>query len=87
MALSQSPRKVPLPPDDDYQPRPKTRSTGSNVTRRVFLCGVVVEGADSGRELSQGMHPFLATPETQRDILETHLYRRGRILRSVLRMV
>ena len=71
MALSQSPRKVPLPPDEDYQPRPKARSTGSNITRRVFLCGVVVEGADSGRELSQGTHRFLATPETWQDIMRT----------------
>ncbi|KAH9899528.1 hypothetical protein C8Q73DRAFT_680169 [Cubamyces lactineus] len=61
MALSQSPRKVPLPPDDDYQPRLKTRSTGSNVTRRVFLCGVVVEGADSGRELSQDVQDLVAS--------------------------
>ncbi|KAI0658493.1 hypothetical protein C8Q70DRAFT_1045510 [Cubamyces menziesii] len=61
MALSQSPRKVPLPPDEDYQPRPKARSTGSNITRRVFLCGVVVEGADSGRELSQDVQDLVAS--------------------------
>lgn len=64
MALSQSPRKVvPLASGDDYPPRPKARSTGANVTRRVFLCGVVVEGADSGRELSQGVYPLVATQE------------------------
>ncbi|EIW61568.1 uncharacterized protein TRAVEDRAFT_162896 [Trametes versicolor FP-101664 SS1] len=62
MALSQSPRKVvPLASGDDYPPRPKARSTGANVTRRVFLCGVVVEGADSGRELSQDVQDLVAS--------------------------
>ncbi|CDO69915.1 hypothetical protein BN946_scf184568.g1 [Trametes cinnabarina] len=61
MALSQSPRKVPLPPDDDAPPRLKTRSTGSNVTKRVFLCGVVVEGADTGRELAQDVQDLVAS--------------------------
>ncbi|KAI0776132.1 hypothetical protein BD413DRAFT_261330 [Trametes elegans] len=62
MALSQSPRKVvPLASGDDYPPRPKQRSTGANVTRRTFLCGVVVEGADSGRELSQDVQDLVAS--------------------------
>ncbi|KAI9000706.1 hypothetical protein BD414DRAFT_10534 [Trametes punicea] len=61
MALSQSPRKVPLPPDNDCQSRLKARSTGSNITRRVFLCGVVVEGADTGRELSQDVQDLVAS--------------------------
>ena len=55
MALSQSPRKVvPLAMEDEHVPRPKPRSAGSNVTRRVFYCGVVVEGTEGGRQLSQG---------------------------------
>lgn len=58
MALSQSPRKVvPLAMEDEHVPRPKPRTAGSNVTRRVFFCGVVVEGTDSGRELPQGVSP------------------------------
>ncbi|KAI0371548.1 hypothetical protein BV20DRAFT_993203 [Pilatotrama ljubarskyi] len=62
MALSQSPRKVvPLASGDDYPPRPKARSTGSNITRRVFLCGVVVEGADTGRELAQDVQDLVAS--------------------------
>ncbi|OSD04519.1 hypothetical protein PYCCODRAFT_1433391 [Trametes coccinea BRFM310] len=61
MALTQSPRKVPLPPDEDGPPRPKLRAAGSNVTKRVFLCGVVVEGADSGRELSQDVQDLVAS--------------------------
>ncbi len=55
MALSSSPRKViPLAMEDEHVPRPKPRSAGSNLTRRVFFCGVVVEGTEGGRELSQG---------------------------------
>ncbi|KAI0677226.1 hypothetical protein C8Q78DRAFT_961156 [Trametes maxima] len=62
MAFSQSPRKVvPLASGDDYPSRPKSRSTGSNITRRVFLCGVVVEGADSGRELAQDVQDLVAS--------------------------
>ncbi|KAH9855021.1 hypothetical protein C2E23DRAFT_725243 [Lenzites betulinus] len=62
MALSHSPRKqVPLNFEDDYSSRPKARSTGANVTRRVFLCGVVVEGADSGRELAQDVQDLVAS--------------------------
>ncbi|KAI0832749.1 hypothetical protein BC628DRAFT_1407153 [Trametes gibbosa] len=62
MALSHSPRKqVPLNYEEDYSSRPKARSTGANVTRRVFLCAVVVEGADSGRELAQDVQDLVAS--------------------------
>ena len=55
MALSQSPRKlVPLAMQDEHVPRPKPKTTPANVTRRVFYCGVVVEGTEGGRELSHG---------------------------------
>ncbi|KZT71528.1 hypothetical protein DAEQUDRAFT_110220 [Daedalea quercina L-15889] len=49
MALNLSPRKVvPLASGDEPRPRFKTRSTLPSVTKRVFLCGVVVEGAGDG---------------------------------------
>ena len=66
MALSQSPRKlVPLAMEDEHVPRPKPKSVSANITKRVFFCGVVVEGTEGGRELSHGasarMHGVLPT--------------------------
>ncbi|KAI0751111.1 hypothetical protein C8Q80DRAFT_1155611 [Daedaleopsis nitida] len=62
MALLQSPRKVvPLAMDDEHVPRPKPRSAGPNVTRRVFFCGVVVEGAESGREIPQDIQDLIGS--------------------------
>ena len=66
MALSQSPRKlVPLAMEDEHVPRPKPKSASANITKRVFFCGVVVEGTEGGRELSHGasarMHGVLPT--------------------------
>ncbi|KAG6336527.1 hypothetical protein ID866_2549 [Astraeus odoratus] len=51
MALNNSPRKtVPLASgDDDYTPR--RNGHDQNVTRRVFHCGVVVEGCEGGKSL------------------------------------
>ncbi|KAH9938052.1 uncharacterized protein B0H18DRAFT_1099934 [Fomitopsis serialis] len=49
MALNLSPRKVvPLASGDDPRPRLRTRSTLPSITKRAFLCGVVVEGAGDG---------------------------------------
>lgn len=53
MALSASPRKVvPLATGDS----PRIRGTSSipSVTKRVFYCGVVIEGSENGRRLPEG---------------------------------
>jgi hypothetical protein len=58
MALSSSPRKVvPLATGDDWKPS-RNNSSDINVTKRVFFCGVVVEGSESGRRLSEGLSIF-----------------------------
>ncbi|KAF8557012.1 hypothetical protein OG21DRAFT_1596146 [Imleria badia] len=49
MALNNSPRKVvPLASGDDATPRKRAET---NVTKRVFYCGVVVEGCEGGKRL------------------------------------
>ncbi|KAH7887610.1 hypothetical protein F5I97DRAFT_1861578 [Phlebopus sp. FC_14] len=49
MALNPSPRKVvPLASGDDSTPR---KPPGTSITRRVFYCGVVVEGCEGGKRL------------------------------------
>jgi hypothetical protein len=58
MALSHSPRKVvPLATGDEWKPT-KSNSSDTHVTKRVFFCGVVVEGSESGRRLPQGLIHF-----------------------------
>lgn len=53
MSLANSPRKqVPLATGDEIRPRDFV-STPST-TKRVFFCGVVVEGSENGKELSDG---------------------------------
>ncbi|KAI6047452.1 hypothetical protein EDC04DRAFT_2864519 [Pisolithus marmoratus] len=52
MALNGSPRKtVPLASGDEDTPRRSGPGHGQNVTRRVFYCGVVVEGCEGGKRL------------------------------------
>ncbi|KAI6152177.1 hypothetical protein BKA82DRAFT_4108101 [Pisolithus tinctorius] len=52
MALNGSPRKtVPLASGDGDTPRRSGPGNGQNVTRRVFYCGVVVEGCEGGKRL------------------------------------
>ncbi|KAK1233315.1 hypothetical protein PQX77_003541 [Marasmius sp. AFHP31] len=52
MALNGSPRKlVPLPSSEDIKHRSDPSS--SSVTKRVFFCGVVVEGSEGGRRLPE----------------------------------
>lgn len=52
MALNNSPRKVvPLSSGDDTTPRKRADGT---VTKRVFYCGVVVEGCEGGKRLPDG---------------------------------
>jgi hypothetical protein len=54
MALALSPRKiVPLASGEDRKHH-RTNST-VRVTKRVFFCGVVVEGSENGRTLREGM--------------------------------
>jgi len=53
MALSSSPRKtVPLATGDEPRLREPMHPT---VTKRVFYCGVVVEGSEHGRRLPDGV--------------------------------
>ncbi|KAH9943155.1 uncharacterized protein BXZ73DRAFT_40576 [Epithele typhae] len=62
MALVQTPRKtVPLAMEDEHIPRPKPKSHSPDVTRRVFFCGVVVEGTEGGRELSLDVKELIAS--------------------------
>ncbi|KAG5648922.1 hypothetical protein DXG03_000271 [Asterophora parasitica] len=59
MALSSSPRKViPLASGDDYS-RPHKDSTSPGVTKRVFYCGVVVEGSENGRRLPEDIQDLV----------------------------
>ncbi|KDR83964.1 hypothetical protein GALMADRAFT_133349 [Galerina marginata CBS 339.88] len=51
MALSSSPRKLVVPLASGDEPRPRTSSLVPSVTKRVFYCGVVVEGSENGRRL------------------------------------
>lgn len=56
MALSASPRKVvPLATGDDWKPS-RSNTSGPGMTKRVFFCGVVVEGSENGRRLSEGVY-------------------------------
>ncbi|KAF9534699.1 hypothetical protein CPB83DRAFT_780431 [Crepidotus variabilis] len=52
MALNSSPRKLVIPLATGDEPKPRiSSSVGPSVTRRVFYCGVVVEGSENGRRL------------------------------------
>ncbi|KAF8204714.1 RhoGEF domain-containing protein [Pholiota molesta] len=51
MALHPSPRKLVIPLATGDEPRPRTSSTTATLTKRVFYCGVVVEGSENGRRL------------------------------------
>ena len=52
MALNPSPRKtVPLATGDELRPRDLSLPA---ITKRVFYCGVVVEGSEHGRRLPDG---------------------------------
>ncbi|KAJ7283948.1 RhoGEF domain-containing protein [Mycena rebaudengoi] len=67
MALSSSPRKiVPLATGDESRPRVES-SSAPGLTKRVFFCGVVVEGSENGRRLPEGaasiMFCILSAPQ------------------------
>lgn len=55
MAVSSSPRKLVVPLASGDEPKSLSASTGPNLTKRVFYCGVVVEGSENGRRLPDGM--------------------------------
>ncbi|OCH94313.1 hypothetical protein OBBRIDRAFT_789447 [Obba rivulosa] len=58
--MSQSPRKlIPLALGDDPLPPPRTKSSGSSITKRVFFCGVVVENAEAGTEMPQDVQDLI----------------------------
>ncbi|KAI6003714.1 hypothetical protein EDD15DRAFT_2156946 [Pisolithus albus] len=60
MALNGSPRKtVPLASGDDETPRRSGPDNGQNVTRRVFYCGVVVEGCEGGKRLPEDVQDLV----------------------------
>lgn len=62
MALINSPRKViPLASGDDATPRKRVETT----TKRVFYCGVVVEGCEGGKRLPDGELQRAAWPNSQ----------------------
>ncbi|KAF8663361.1 hypothetical protein AX16_000937 [Volvariella volvacea WC 439] len=50
MALNASPRKV-VPLATGEEPRPRGASPAPSATKRVFFCGIVVEGSEGGRRL------------------------------------
>lgn len=54
MALHATPRKVvPLATGDELKPR-STTPAPPGLTKRVFFCGVVIEGSEYGRQLPDG---------------------------------
>ncbi|KAF8826901.1 hypothetical protein HHX47_DHR5000592 [Lentinula edodes] len=56
MALASSPRKqIPLATGDETRPRDLTPTVSPSHTKRVFFCGVVVEGSENGKELTEGI--------------------------------
>ncbi|KAF7288279.1 DH domain-containing protein [Mycena chlorophos] len=57
MALNNSPRKL-IPLSTGEETRSRTESVVAGVTKRVFFCGVVVEGSESGKRLPEGASFF-----------------------------
>ncbi|KAF8917932.1 hypothetical protein CPB85DRAFT_1284072 [Mucidula mucida] len=68
MALRSSPRKVvPLATGEEIRPRSDTYGPSSS-TKRVFFCGVVVEGSESGKRLPDEIQDLVLSLG---DLLET----------------
>ncbi|KAJ7129503.1 hypothetical protein C8R44DRAFT_79844 [Mycena epipterygia] len=58
MALSSSPRKIiPLSTGDEF--RSRCESSAPGLTKRVFFCGVVVEGSENGRRLPEDIQDLV----------------------------
>lgn len=69
MALSTSPRKViPLATGDEARYRQESVGPGLS-TKRVFFCGVVVEGSESGKRLPEEIQELVLSLG---DLLETN---------------
>ncbi|KAJ7904679.1 hypothetical protein B0H14DRAFT_3079502 [Mycena olivaceomarginata] len=60
MALSTSPRKI-IPLSTGEETRPRSDSSTPSLTKRVFFCGVVVEGSENGRRLPEGTNSKIFT--------------------------
>lgn len=60
MALSTSPRKLVVPLASGDEPRSRHPSLAPSLTKRVFYCGVVVEGSENGRRLPEGTSHLIA---------------------------
>jgi hypothetical protein len=58
MALNSSPRKLVIPLASGDESKSLPPSIGPNLTKRVFYCGVVVEGSENGRRLPDGLSLF-----------------------------
>ena len=55
MALTSSPRKLVIPLASGDGPKSAPSLSCPNLTKRVFYCGVVVEGSENGRRLPDGL--------------------------------
>ncbi|KAJ7682631.1 hypothetical protein DFH06DRAFT_1161696 [Mycena polygramma] len=58
MALSTSPRKI-IPLSTGEETRSQYESSAPGLTKRVFFCGVVVEGSESGRRLPEDIQDLV----------------------------
>ncbi|KAJ7368468.1 hypothetical protein DFH08DRAFT_26721 [Mycena albidolilacea] len=58
MALSTSPRKI-IPLSTGEETRPRSDSSTPSLTKRVFFCGVVVEGSENGRRLPEDIQELV----------------------------
>ncbi|KAF8812237.1 hypothetical protein BYT27DRAFT_7182669 [Phlegmacium glaucopus] len=75
MALSTSPRKLVVPLASGDEPRSRNPPLAPSLTKRVFYCGVVVEGSENGRRLPEEIQELVLSlgdplpSESSRDIL------------------
>ncbi|KAJ6628784.1 hypothetical protein B0H10DRAFT_1989338, partial [Mycena sp. CBHHK59/15] len=58
MNLSSSPRKV-IPLSTGEESRSRCESSAPSLTKRVFFCGVVVEGSENGRRLPEDIQELV----------------------------
>ncbi|KAF8195715.1 hypothetical protein K438DRAFT_1906377 [Mycena galopus ATCC 62051] len=58
MALSTSPRKI-IPLSTGEETRSRCESSAPGLTKRVFFCGVVVEGSENGRRLPEDIQELV----------------------------
>ncbi|KAJ6539507.1 hypothetical protein B0H19DRAFT_1179379 [Mycena capillaripes] len=58
MALNNSPRKI-IPLSTGEETRSRCESSAPGLTKRVFFCGVVVEGSENGRRLPEDIQDLV----------------------------